>query len=605
MEQKEFSVRFLDKVYQAHYIKTPEWTAYALDKLMSKDILFGLDTETCAKKGCEHYPDPGLSPILGEIRLLQIFDGSDSYLFDWRYLSPELFRLFLESKRFIAHNAIFDLAFLKAKDIHNINIGCTFIASKLIMHEKYPTDIGLSASLSGIVQMIFKEDVLKVLQDSEWGAEDLTFEQIEYAALDPICVLKVADKISPTLVKKNLTKVYSLYKDAQHPLADMQINGLNFDIDLHKALIEKWRGLLLESRSTALKETGLKEITPMKLSAWLAANLPQELINVWPKTPGGALSTDKNAFKEFAHIKVLTPLLEFSKYETLLSTFGQKLGKFVNPLTKRIHPKYNIAGARTGRLSSNNPNLQNQPSDRTEADFRKIYIARPGHVMMAADFNQIEVRVAAEVSQDKAMLAVYRNGQDIYKVTAQKVLGKTEITPLERQQMKAVVLGRLFGLGAGKFGNYAKVNYGLDVTEDEAYEFIQGFKDTFPEFTAWQYEQSSRCEKSLKAQTIFGKVSALTPTNYYGTGLNVPVQGSASEINLCSLNRVFKRKRKEFLLLMTTHDEIVGEVPSAYAEECSSLLNDCMVKGYLDVFPQGVTNGLVKIKIGNNLAECK
>lgn len=605
MEEKDFSVRCLGKKYSAFYIKSKDRALTALKILSKFNGIFGLDTETCAKKGCEHLIDPALSPILGEIRLLQIFDGTHTYLFDWRYLDPEIFREFLESKKFIAHNAIFDLGMLKAKGIHNINIGCTFIASKLLMHEKFPTDIGLSASLSSIFKMLFKEDVLKVLQASEWGADNLTFEQIEYAALDPICVSLIADKISPSLVKKGLVKVYNLYKESQHPIAEMHLNGIGFDQIIHKSLIEKWRGLLLAARSSALQATGLKEITSGKVAGWLQENLSDDLLRIWPKTPGGKLSTDKNTFKEFAHVKELAPLLEFNKYETLLSTFGPSLVSKVNPITKRLHANYNIAGARTGRMSCSKPNLQNQPAERTEADFRKIFVATPGNILVAGDFSQVEVRVIAELSQDNALLNIYKQGQDVYVATAQRVLGKLEISKLERQQMKAVVLGRLFGLGAAKFAQYAKTQYDLDISEEEAHAFIEGFKQAYPQLTQWQYDQGSECEYTLKAKTIFGKVRALDKDSYYGAGLNVPVQGSACEIMLCAMNRFYKDKRKNFLLLGSIHDEIITEVPMENRDEASKLLHDCMYAGYLDVFPKGVTTNLVEIKSGNNWSECK
>lgn len=605
MEEKEFKIRFLEESIPSLYVKKKETAINVIQELIQKNCVFGVDTETCSKEQYMHLNEAALSPHTGHVRLLQVYDGEKSFLFDYRYIPSDIFKEFLETKRFVAHNALFDLCFLKSSGVSSMDIGCTYIAMVLLLHAKFPTDVGLGASLSAAIKMIFKEDILKVMQTSDWSAPELTFEQIQYAALDPVCTLKLAQKFSPALEQKDLVKVYSLYKEAQHPIAEMQLNGMGFDKEKHTYLIDKWRRLLLEARGIALKETGLQEITPKKVAAWLSENLPPDLLSIWPKTPGGSLSTDKNAFKEFMHIPVLKPLLEFSKYETLLSTFGTTLANYVNEKTARIHPSYNIAGARTGRMSCKKPNLQNQPAERTEKEFRSIFLPHSGNKMIAADFSQIEVRVAAEVSQDKAMLAIYKNGQDIYKETARKVLNKKEITSLERQQMKAVVLGRLFGLGAAKFVHYAKSQYGLDVTEKEAYDFIAGFKEAFPEFAKWQIDQGARCEKSLKAKTIFGKIRALAKDNYYGAGLNVPVQGSAAEIILCSLVRFNKVRQKNFLLVTAVHDEIVIEAPEAEAEEASKLLINCMTKGFLDVFPKGVTTNLVNAKIGDNWGQCK
>jgi len=612
MEEKSFKINFVGNTYPAHYIKTENWADIVIHKLMEKNCLFGLDTETCAKPGFEKYSVAALSPLTGRIRLLQIFDNEESYLFDFNHIKniDLIFGDFLTSKRFIAHNAIFDLGFLIDLGFKNINMGCTLLAARLLMHEKYHNDMGLSASLKALVKIIYKEDILKELQDSSWGNEELTFEQIEYAAIDPICVSKIGEKIAVALQKKGLTKIYSLYKKVQHPVCEMERNGINFDIEAHKALMGKWRENLFKSRKKVLEYTGLKEITGYKLASWLDTVLTPEQKEIWPKTSkGGKLSTAKDTWEEYGHFEVTKPIQEFSKAETLLSTFGSKLVNYISPATGKLHPRYAIAGARTGRMSCNNPNIQNQPNF---PEFRNLYRATPGYVFIRNDYSQIEVRVAAEITGDENMKSIYRNGQDIYRITAASVLGKepSEVTKEERQQQKAVILGRLFGLGAKTFVHYAKVNYGVTVDEATAQAFIEGFKRSYPTFTQWQYIQGKDGERTLKAKTVFGKLRALNPKTFYGEALNTPVQGTAAEIILCSLCNFYdieeyREDSSLARLILCVHDENVVEAREDVAQKVQKDLIDCMVNAYREVFPYGIVNNLVDSKIGKTWGECK
>lgn len=605
MEEKSFVVKFLGQPITAHYIKETERAKKALSVLSKYDGLFGLDTETKARDEYVSNSQAALSPHLGQIRLLQIYNGTQSYLFDWNYLDKEMFREFLETKKFIAHNAKFDLGMLKSAGFYKINIGCTLIGCRLLSHAKFATDSKISSlSLGAVVKMFFKEDILKVLQKSDWGKPDLTFEQIEYAALDAVCVSKIADLLAPALKAKKLLKVYSLYKDAQHPIVDMELRGIDFDIDAHKNLQETWRHKMIRARKSVLDFTGLEEITGHKISKWLTENLSSHILAEWPKTATGKLSTARDTFQEFANLRIVEPFLQFQKYETLLSTFGSKLVSNICPATDRLHPRYNIAGARTGRLSSSGPNIQNQPRDK---DIRNLYFAPPGYLLIVGDFVQIEVQVAAQISGDTVMKYIYERGADIYIETAARVLGikPEDVTPLERQKMKAVVLGRLFGLGAEKFVKYAKVNYGVDVDHEEASEFIENFKATYPQFTQWQYQQGKRCSNSLKATTAYGKLRALDENFAYTAGLNHPIQGTAAEIILGSINNLSTTISAVGELFECVHDEIGICVREDMIEEGKFLLSEAMESSFYSVFPNANSKNLIEIGVGSKWGECK
>lgn len=603
MEEKSFFVRFLNEKFETHYIKTSETAQIHLKRLMNLSCLFGLDTETCGRFG--KHPDEGLSPILGKVRLIQIFDGGRSYLFDLNYLDSSVLEEFLKTKKFIAHNALFDLGMLQGSGFIVPEIGCTLLASRILMHERYAKDFGLSVSLRAMVELLYKDDVLKVLQNSDWSKPNLTFEQLQYAALDAVCTLKIAEKVGRKIISKKLDRIYGLYRKSQHPISEMEFNGIGFDIEAHRHFMELSRVRMFAARKKVLDITGIESITPHSISAWLRTKLADGTISHWPATKTGKLSTSQGTFEEFSHLDIVAPILEFNEQAKLLSTFGPKLLTFVNPVTKRLHTRYNIAGARTGRLSCNKPNIQQMPR---EKEFRNLFIPARGNVLVCADFNQIEVRVAAEISGDEAMKKIYRRGADIYKETAAKILKKplVSITKGERQCAKAIILGSQFGLGAKKFSRYAKANYGVtDIDEEKAEEFIEAYRETYPVFRQWQIDQTKACEKSLKATTVLGKTRALEKDNYYGQALNHPIQGTAAEIILAALVTFHKRKEKSSLLVACVHDEILVEAPEEKAEEVSALLSSCMVEGFREIFPYGVLTGLVEVKTGHAWGEAK
>lgn len=607
MEEKNFKVSFLNQEYNAWYVTTPKTAKRILQELEPKDVVFGIDTETAAYSKYLNRPRSALSPHLSEIRLFQIFDGRNTVVFDLFCLNSSVdFIPFLSSKRFIAHNAIFDLQYFLKLGVVEMQIGCTRILSKLLFHACYPVDSGLDASLGSLCEQFLKVPVSKAQQISDWSSPDLTFEQVEYAALDAIAVIKLAEKLAPGLTKYGLERVYKLSKEAQLPLAKMQINGLKLDTDAHKILIDKWRDSAFEAKKKVLKVTGLDDITSNKLSLWLSDSLPSDVLRAWPRTPGGKLSTDAHTFADFSHLEVVAPMLEFQKATTLAGTFGQGLIDQINPATGRLHCKYNICGARTGRLSCSEPNFQNMPRD---PEFRACFTAwGEGKNLLTADYSQIELRVAAELSQDKNMLKVYRDGEDIYKVTAAKLNRKRieDVSKGERQVAKALALGLLFGLGSTKFAHYARKGYGVEISQTEAERAIEKFREIYPQYREWQLDQANNAKETQLVYTPCGKRRRLPAEETFGNSMNHPIQGGAAEVLLHGLVELEKKSRQYgFRLLNTVHDEVVLEIEENSSEEISAVVEKTMINAYLSVFPKGTTNKLVNIGVGKNWAEAK
>ena len=243
MEQQSFPLRFLDQDYKLFYIKEPGRAVQALKQLMDKDVVVGFDLETYSYEQYRHDKTAPLDPLRSFPRLIQICDGKNVLVFDTLFgINLGLFRTFLESKRLLAHNAMFEIQHV----IHNFktdiaDIGCTYLATKLLHHALYVDDGGIAAGLEDVVKGLFKVNLFKEIDHKFWCVPDLTYEQIEYAALDAIAVLKVGERLVKGLTKYGLLKVYKLYKDAQWPLAKMQLNGMKIDVEKHRELIGKWK----------------------------------------------------------------------------------------------------------------------------------------------------------------------------------------------------------------------------------------------------------------------------------------------------------------------------------------------------------------------------
>lgn len=610
MKEHNFTTDFLGKTVPCFYIKTTENAEQALARLMEYDCIMGLDTETAALPEFKDENEAALHPQKAVIRLLQIYNGKSSVIFDLMYLNPTLFTKLLETKRFVGHNSLFDLQFL-INDCHvsHVDIGCTYILWKAITHATRPTDAGVNAGLADLTDNLLGSKLLKVLQRSDWSVPELTFEQIQYAALDAVAVYYLAEKLAPSLEKLGITKYYQLCKKAQWPIAHMQLNGMRLDVAAHRALVDSWRYQLGLAKKELVAATGLTKITDHTIADYLSVHLSNDLLSIWPRTDEGKLQTDAHTLAylggEYAMLKLFAV---YQKLETLCTTFGSSLIAKVNPVTSRVHCQYKICGCRTGRLSASKPNLQNLPRDK---DVRKNFTADFGNTLVVADYSQIEIRVGAELSQDKAMLNAYRHGVDLHALTA-SVIGKVplkNVTKADRQKAKAFNFGLMFGLGPTKFSKYAKQSYGVDVSSEEASESIKVWRNLYSGYRAWQLKQVELAQESLYSRTVTGKLRRLDPENCYGTAMNTPVQGSAAEIVLNSLIRLQTKLERYTTarICNTVHDEIIVECTNLphLVSIVTTLMEESMTEGFLDVFPNGITDGLSNIGVGANWGEAK
>ena len=493
---EDFTVtNFVGLTFPVKYVTQPHIAAAVLIRLRELDVPFyGVDTETMALPKYKHYPQAALDPHLSKIRLIQLYTGKSVVIFDLLKIGCHcnpIFKQFFNSNKFVAHNALFDMKFLMLEfNLKRIDLGCSYLMWKIIAHATRPDDAGLKASLKVLSEKILSLPIRKELQVSDWSEPELTYEQLEYAAGDPVCCYLLAEKFIEAVKNLGSLKYYKLCKAAQIPIARMELQGLGFNSVKHVELIDKWREELYLAKKKVISSTKLDKVTPHSIAAYFEEHLSKQLLGVWPRTEEGKLMCDAHTLMDFYDCDpVVKPFAEVQKKEKLTTSFGMTLQSQINPETKRLHSRYNLCGARTGRLSCSSPNIQQLPRDK---EVRNLFKADNDNTLVCADYSQIELRVGAELAQDKAMLASYRKGIDLHTLTASIVGHKPieAVTKEDRQKAKACFDGAtevLTKKGWVRFDKYrneevAQVtftsNFGERYNEQAAINFVQplGYK---------------------------------------------------------------------------------------------------------------------------------
>lgn len=601
---------FYGKTYTLIFTDKEKEFLPLLEKLEARpnDYLYGIDIETAPTPSYTKILKAGLYPHLSRPRTVQIATESSIVVFDVKEANLGIFKTFIESRRLVAHFAVFELQFF-AKHIikQRPTIDCTLLMAKLLVHATRPFD-NVSLSLDALTKSLLGIDMPKGNQTSDWTGS-LTWEQILYAGTDAIATRILYEMLQPKVEAKKLTRIYELVKKCQWPIIKMQLEGMIVDEKIYEKLIAKWGVELGKARNTLADELGFTKITPTTIANWLEANLDKETIALWPRTEkSGKLKTDANAFSEFSHLDIVKPILQYSKYEKLLSTYGQSLLDLRSPATGKLHTEFRLLGARTGRLSSSNPNFQNYPRD---TEVRGAFIPGGlGRVFCVADYSQIEVRVAAEYSRDPRLLKIYADGLDVYKYTASAITGRgyKTVTKEERQLGKALLLGMLYGLGAKKFGHYAKKGYGVELSLDKSYKYVQAFRDTYSGYYAWQKEQAENAAQPPHIVTTkLGKKRKLDSENYYGASMNTPIQGTSAEIMMLALCLMQKSIDDgcPARLISNIHDEIICSAKLDDSVHVCETMVENMTKAFTAIFPNGITRDLVEVGRGGSWALAK
>ena len=431
---------------------------------------------------------------------------------------------------------------------------------------------------------------------NQLSMRDIPVEKVsEYAAEDADITLQLQEEIQPLLKKTDLEK---LYNDLEEPLinvlVDLEYEGINLDANFLNKYSEELGAEIqkLEKEIHEAAESNFNIASPKQVGQVLFDKM--EIPYRWKKTKTGQYSTDESKLQELAkEYDFVAKILKYRGLAKLKSTYVDALPRMVNPKTGRIHSSFNQALAATGRLSSNNPNLQNIPI-RTEQGrkVRKAFIPRDAdHILLAADYSQIELRLIAEMSKDEAMLEAFQKGHDIHQATAAKVYGKTleEVTKDERRNAKTVNFSIIYGAGA------TNLSQQLDIKRKEATELIKNYFTQYNGLKKYMEDTVAFAREHGYVKTMLGRKRKLRDINSRNgmirsnaerIAINTPIQGSAADmikIAMVKIHKALKDGNFKTKMILQVHDELVFDVYRPELEKVKPIIENEMKNAIPDL----------------------
>ncbi len=381
----------------------------------------------------------------------------------------------------------------------------------------------------------------------------------------------------------------SVYRDIELPLievlVDMELAGIGVDLGQLQALSVELEGRIATMVAGIHEEAG--EVFNLNSTQQLATLLfEKRKLEAGKKTKTG-YSTDAETLERLAQggDKLCQRMLEYRELSKLKSTYVDALPRCVSAVDGRIHSSFHQAVAATGRLSSNDPNLQNIPIRTPEGRrIREAFVAKEGHVFVSADYSQVELRVLAHFCGEGPLVDAFLTGEDIHRRTASEIFGVALpfVSGEQRRAAKAINFGIVYGMSAFRLAN------DLGIPKKTAQDYIDGYFARYPQVKATMEQSVSAARELGYASTLFGRrraVSGLDARNPMDRGaaervaINTPVQGTAADLIKRAMIRVHRRLAAEGLgarLLLQVHDELLLEVPEAEVEAVTSLLREEM-----------------------------
>lgn len=493
------------------------------------------------------------------------------------------------SKLKIAHNLKFDLQMLTHLDIRPQGpFGDTMLASFLLNPTTAHGIDPLSLKYLGIKKI--PTDAL-IGKKAAASMLDVELNLLSYYACeDAECCLLLYHKLMPELQNQHLL---SLYQEMEIPiaviLAEMEKNGVFVDTQALEELsdILTLREKELEKIIFNLAGEEFNINSPKQLQVILFEKLKvhEALGKTKLKKTKTGFSTDVSVLETLADHPLVAELLDFRTVSKIKNTYTDTLPTMINPRTHRIHTSFHQTGTATGRLSSSNPNLQNIPV-RSEIGkkIRKAFMAEPGHVLISADYSQIELRLLAHLAQDHTLIQAFLSGQDIHTATAAIILGKElkDISSDERSQAKAINYGIIYGMGPLRL---AKIT---GVSMVEAKDFIDKYFKSFGQIRAYLDSLVETASERGYSETIKGRKrpieglqsrNSLEANTARNIAVNSPIQGSAADLIKIAMIRIQQSLQEHSLktkLLLQVHDELLFEAPKGEVEQVLPLIRDAM-----------------------------
>ena len=431
-------------------------------------------------------------------------------------------------------------------------------------------------------------------------------EQKEYAVEDTDVTLQLKNIFEQQLQKYNAEKLFSqIESPLVQVLADMELEGIRIDVPFLKSLSNDIEKDIFSLQQAVYEQAGetFNLSSPKQLGDILFEKL--KLISKPKKTKTGQYATSEEILSELApKHKIVANVLEYRQLQKLQSTYIDALPKEVNSTTGRVHTTYMQAVTATGRLSSNNPNLQNIPI-RTERgqQIRKAFIPRnEDYTLLSADYSQIELRVIAALSGEKNMIEAFLQNQDIHRSTAAKVFNVDiqSVTREQRSHAKTVNFGIIYGVSAFGLSNQT------ELSRSESKELIDTYYQTYPQLKVFIDKQIHFARENGYVETILGRRRYLPDINSRNqvvrgaaerNAVNAPIQGSAADIikiAMINIYNLLKDNKLKTKMLLQVHDELIFDVPKNELDFVKPLIKKTMEEAYQFAVPLVVDLGIGK-----------
>ena len=450
------------------------------------------------------------------------------------------------------------------------------------------------------------------------GKKEINFSEVDvdkakdYAAEDADITFRLYKKFVKNLKLERMINIYEVFeKPLIKILAFMEMEGIEVDSKFLKSLSLKFdkkiKSLEKEIFKIAKKEFNIA--SPKQLGEIIYNDLK---IAGLKKTKKGSFATSASVLEDltFKGHKFPKLVLDWRQLSKLKNTYTDTLPEHINFKTNRVHTSFLLAATTTGRLASSDPNLQNIPIKSEDGkDIRKAFTAKKGHLLISADYNQIEMRILADLANVRELKKAFNNNADIHSLTASQVfnIDISQVNKDHRRKAKAINFGIIYGIS--QYGLAKQIN----VSNYEAEEFLNAYFSRFPEIKVYMDNTIKFCRKSGYVNNIFGRRSHFNGINDKNfnvrnfqerAAINAPIQGSASEIMRLAMIRLNKKlletKNIKSKMLLQIHDELIFEIPKNDEKVMVKLIQEEMTSVTKSDYHSFSTSLTVDINVGNN-----
>ena len=450
------------------------------------------------------------------------------------------------------------------------------------------------------------------------GKKEINFSEVEldkakdYAAEDADVTFRLYKKFIKNLKSEKMINIYEIFeKPLIKILAFMEIEGVEIDSKFLKSLSSKFEKKIqkLEKEVFKISKKEFNIASPKQLGEIIYNDLK---IAGLKKTKKGSFATSASVLEDLAFKGHEFPklILDWRQVSKLKNTYSDALPEHLNPNTKRVHTSFLLAATTTGRLASSDPNLQNIPIKSEDGkDIRKAFTAKKGHLLISADYNQIEMRILADLADVKELKKAFKDNEDIHSLTASQIfnIDIKKIDEDHRRKAKAINFGIIYGIS--QYGLAKQIN----VSNYDAEQFLKAYFAKFPEIKVYMDSTIKFCRKSGYVNNIFGRRSHFSGINDKNfnvrnfqerAAINAPIQGSASEIMRLAMIRLDKKlleqKNDKSKMLLQIHDELIFEVPKKDEKKIVKLIKDEMTSVAQSDYHSFSTPLTVDVNVGDN-----